>query len=117
MRVPGKRFGFFSAVIIIAFLVGCAEKPAQREAAFLRAGQKHYQAGDFGRAILDFKNAAQAMPMDAEPHYQLGLVQLDSGNPQAAANELIKAVDLNPKHIAAQLKLAELMAANRNLDV
>ena len=57
------------------------------------------------------------MPKDAEPHYQLGLAELDLGYAQAAVNELRRAVQMDPKHMGAQLKLAELMAANRNPDV
>ncbi len=57
------------------------------------------------------------MPKDAEPHYQLGLNYLDSGDAQAGIRELMTAVKLDPKHSAAQLKLAELMSANSNPEV
>ncbi|HTB15107.1 MAG TPA: tetratricopeptide repeat protein [Bryobacteraceae bacterium] len=57
------------------------------------------------------------MPKDAEPHYQLALAYLGSGSMQAAASELMTAVRLDPKHIAAGLKLAELMAINNDRNV
>lgn len=104
-------------VLCSALLANCSRNPRQKEAAFLEAGRKHLQARDFERASLDFRNAVQVAPKDAEPHYQLGLAYLESGNAQAAAHELMGAVKLDPKHFAAQLKLAELMAGNANLDV
>jgi tetratricopeptide (TPR) repeat protein len=100
-----------------ALVASCARTPRQKETSFLDTGRKHLKARDFERAVLDFRNAAQLMPKDAEPHYQLGLTYLDSGDVQTAAYELMNAVKLDPKHVAAQLKVAELMAGNVSLDV
>jgi tetratricopeptide (TPR) repeat protein len=110
-----------SYVIVVgalcALLSSCSRNPQKREAAFLATGQKHLQARDYERATIDFRNAIQVMPKDAEPHYQLGLAYLASGNASAGARELLAAIKLNPGHIAAQLKVAELMAENANLEV
>jgi Tfp pilus assembly protein PilF len=112
-----------SAVIVLCsclacvFLAGCSRNPQRKEAGFLETGQKHLQARDFERAVLDFRNAIQATPKDAEPHYQLGLTYLQSGNPRAAAGEFLNAIKLNPKHVGAQLQVAEMMAENANPDV
>lgn len=101
-------------VLTTALSTSCARNPQQREAIFLAEGKKHAQAKDFDRAILDFRNAIQAMPNDSEPHYQLGLVYLAAGNGQAAAYELVNAVKIDPKNMPAQLKLSEIMAVNNN---
>ena len=103
--------------LVSAFLVSCSQSPSKREAIFLERGRKHLQAREFERATLDFRNAVQAMPKDAEPHYQLGLTYLASGDVQLGADELMRAVNLNPRHFAAQLKVAELMAGNKDLDI
>ena len=96
---------------------GCARKPEEKEASFLEDGRKHFAAKDFARAAIDFRNAAQAMPKDAEPHYQLGLAYLESGNSKLGINELLQATRLDPKHVTAQLKLAQLMIVNGNSEV
>jgi tetratricopeptide (TPR) repeat protein len=95
-----------------ALLSSCSRSPQKREAVFLSNGQKHLQARDFERAIIDFRNAVQVMPKDAEPHYQLGLAYLSAGNAQAGARELMNAIKFNPGHVGAQLKVAELMAGS-----
>jgi Tfp pilus assembly protein PilF len=106
-----------AVVLFATLLAGCSKTPQQKEAKFLETGRKHLLSHDFPSAILDFKNASQAMPKDAEPHYQLGLAELGSGSAPAAASEFRLAAQMDPKHIGAQLKLAEMMGANQNPDV
>jgi tetratricopeptide (TPR) repeat protein len=67
---------------------------------------------DYGRAALDFRNAARVMPKDAEPLYQLGLAYLANGALTPAYASFRKAAELNPKHEGAQMKMAEIMAAH-----
>jgi len=100
--------------IVVAFVllsVSCRKSPQAREAKFLDNGKSHLQDKQYGRAILDFKNAAQTMPKDAEPYYQMGLAYLGNGDVKTAYACFRKATDLNPKHTAAQVKLTEIMAA------
>lgn len=72
---------------------------------------------DYAGALVEFLNASQAQPDDGEPYYQVGLAYLSNGNPRAAVEALRKATHLNPRHAAAQLKLAELLIASRNKDL
>src|SRR5580765_7030124 len=89
--------------------VGCKRSPQVQEAQFLKRGAALMAKKDYGRALLEFRNASKVMPKDGEPHYQLGLAYLASGSAATAIRELYSATQLNPKHAAAQLKLAELM--------
>jgi putative PEP-CTERM system TPR-repeat lipoprotein len=75
----------------------------------MELGKKMLQKKDYTRAGLEFRKAIQAAPADAEPYYQLGLTDLGAGNPGLAASCFRKATELNPKHAAAQLKLAGLL--------
>ncbi|HTB12897.1 MAG TPA: tetratricopeptide repeat protein [Bryobacteraceae bacterium] len=106
-----------SILLCAAVLAACSKSPQQKEAKFLDTGRRHLVTRDFQSAIIDFRNASQIMPTDGEPHYQLGVAQLGLGNPQIAANEFRRALQLDSKHVGAQLKLAELMSVNRNPDV
>ena len=83
-------------------------------AKFLGDGQKQLEKKDYPRAILQFKNAIQAKPKEAEPYYQLGLAYLASGDVRKAFASLDRTIKLNPKHTGAQLKLAELMSTSRD---
>jgi tetratricopeptide (TPR) repeat protein len=98
-------------------LTACGRSPAKRETKFLQKGQRFFAQKDYARALLEFKNAALAMPADAEPYYQIGVVAATVGRIPEAAAAFRKASELNPKHTAAQLRLAELMALSRNKDI
>jgi tetratricopeptide (TPR) repeat protein len=69
---------------------------------------------DYARAILDLRNATRLLPKDAEPYYLLGLAYLATGEVQTAVKALLRATEIDPKHAAAQTKLAELMSASHD---
>ncbi len=77
-------------------------------------GAKMLSRKDYARASLEFRNAIQAMPEDAEPYYQLGLAQLAAGNQAMAVSCFRRAAGIDPKHAGAQLKLAELLSGARD---
>jgi len=101
-----------SCLVAAGLLVfgACSRSPEQREARFLELGKKLSQKKDYVRAGLEFRKAIQAAPGDAEPYYQLGLTYLAADNRNLAVSCFRKAAELNPKHAAAQLKLADLLA-------
>jgi Tfp pilus assembly protein PilF len=99
------------AIIAVLFLSGCAN-PAEKRARFVETGKRFLDKKDYARATLQFRNAIQVMPKDAEAHYELALAYLGLDATQQAVGELNKAAALDPKHLPTQLKLAELMAAS-----
>ncbi|HTT63546.1 MAG TPA: tetratricopeptide repeat protein [Bryobacteraceae bacterium] len=98
-----------TAAAVLAF-AACSRSPRQREARFMELGKRFLQRKDYARAGLEFRNAIQLAPADAEPYYQLGLTYLDAGNRTLAASCFRKAVQVNPRHAGAQLKLASMLA-------
>jgi cytochrome c-type biogenesis protein CcmH/NrfG len=72
---------------------------------------------DYARAALEYRNAAQAMPKDAEPHYRLGLVYLAMGDVKSAYQSFRRATELNQSHSDAQLKLAEILSLSRDKEL
>src|SRR5215472_1474057 len=111
--IPVTKRIFICGLILAAFGPGCKRSPQQQEAAFLKRGKAFLASKDPSRAMLEFMNAAQTMPKDAEPPYQLGLAYLAMHNPRDAAAAFQKAITLDPKLTGAQLSLAELMAGTR----
>ncbi len=108
-----KRTQMIGLILLAGWVVaGCVRSPQAKEAKFLESGKKQLEKKDYTRAILEFKNAVQVMPKDAEPHYQLGMAYLRAGDPNSAAMCFQQAVKLDPKHPGAQLRLAEMMAAS-----
>ena len=102
-----------AAVFALCLVLSACGTPQQKEARYLESGKRMVARKDYPRAIIQFNNAAKVMPKDAEPYYQLALAYLDSRQYQPAYASLRKAVELDPKHREAQLKLAELMATSK----
>ena len=113
-----KRFWVVLA-LLIAVLVssGCNRSPEARSAIYIEAGKKLLQKKDPARAILEFLSATKTTPNNAEAHYQLGLAYLVAGDLRGGVSSLRRAVELNPKHSAAQLRLAQLMASVNEPDI
>jgi tetratricopeptide (TPR) repeat protein len=99
------------ALTVFLILAGCAGSPRARRDRYLARGKQYLDQGDITRAVLQFKNAAQVAKGDAEVQYQLGRAYLKAQDIQSAVASFRRALALDPKHPAAQLRLAELMAA------
>ncbi|MGO4885155.1 MAG: tetratricopeptide repeat protein [Bryobacteraceae bacterium] len=112
--MSARKWTAGSLALGMLVVAGCSRTPQQREARYLELGKKQLAKKDYARANLEFRNAIQTAPGDAEPYYQLGLVYLETGDRNMAASCFRKAAELNPKHAGAQLKLASLLAGARN---
>src|SRR3974377_1499356 len=100
MDKSSTRIAACSFLPLILIGSGCVRTPEQKASRFLQQGKEHFQKKDYVRAVLDFKNAAQAKPSDAEAYYQLGNTYLAMGNMRAGIDALRRATQLNPKHAA-----------------
>jgi tetratricopeptide (TPR) repeat protein len=111
-----RRF-IWPLALLLVVASGCRTSPQAKEQRFFERGQAQMAKKDYARAALEFRSAAQAMPNDADPYYQLGLAALGMRDGNTAFQAFRKAVQLNPKHNAAQLKLAELMVASNRKEL
>ena len=98
---------------VIAFLLalvaaGCTMNPRRRELQFVRSADKYASAGDFNRAIIQYRNAVKIDPNSADLHYKLGQALFQDGQYQQSVDEFLKASQLNPEHVPTQLALAGL---------
>ena len=73
----------------------------------LAEGLKHFQAGDFTRAIEFFEKGSAKFPESVEVNYDLGVSYLRSGRTDEAIARLRKALALNPNLIEAHFALGE----------
>lgn len=106
-----RRSASCLALALAALLSGCSRSPEAQSARYIESGKALLAKKDTSRAVLQFQNAVQAMPRNAEAHYQLSLAYFRAGDMRSSITEVRKALQLNPKHVGAQMRLAELMAA------
>jgi len=71
-------------------------------------GQTFLAAGNLEKARVEFQNALQIAPKDADVRFQMGVVDEKLGNQREAAKFYQGAIDVNPDHVGARAKLARL---------
>jgi tetratricopeptide (TPR) repeat protein len=95
-------------------MAGCSRSPEAKSARYIDAGEKLLKKHDIPRAIIQFRNAIQALPGNATAYYQLGMAYLALENYPKAAAAFQETLSLNPRHAGAQLRLAQLLASSDN---
>lgn len=96
-----------SLCIVAALLCGCGSA-ASRKAGYIAHGQQYFAAGRYDKARVEFSNAAQIDPKDAQVRYLLGQVAEKLGDVRAAVGEYRSAVASDPKLSSARAALARL---------
>jgi len=120
MKFAFSRYrGRMATALLLVVLAssGCMRSPEAKSARFIEQGKKLLEKKDPARAILQFRNATQATPRNADAYYQLGQAYLAGGDLRSGVANIRKALDLNPKHQEAQLRLADLMASTNDPEV
>lgn len=101
-----RRLWIILSVVVLAVSLAACGDADQREAKYLKRGEVLYEKGEYDKARLEFKNAAQIKPTDSEARYRLGLVDEAQGDLRNAFINFTHAVEQNPRNYPAQLKLA-----------
>jgi tetratricopeptide (TPR) repeat protein len=93
--------------LVVLSASGCGGAEA-RKARHMEKGQTFLTAENFEKARVEFQNALQIAPKDAQARYEMGIVDEKLGNPREAAQFYQGALDVDPDHIGARTKLARL---------
>ena len=96
---------------ITVLLVSACSSPAEREAKALRRGNDYLEAGNLEKARIEYRNALQAVPNDAEARYRNGVLYERLGQIREAAQYYLGATEVDAKHEAARKALARLYIA------
>lgn len=91
--------------MVLAGGTGCSEARKERR---LKAADKHFQAGDYEKAELEYQSARQLAQMDPVAISRLGEIYFIQGRQGPAVSFLQKAVEINPDNNTARLLLARL---------
>lgn len=108
--LKSARFLLAATLLLVAATAACSR--ASFEQRFLDRAKKLIEQKQYDRAILELKNAARKQPADPEVYYQAGLAYWGIGDYRNAYQNLLRATQLDPKHVAAQNKLAELIGTS-----
>jgi tetratricopeptide (TPR) repeat protein len=108
------------AASMVLCVSGCGGAQA-RKAKHLAKGQTYLAAKNFEKARIEFQNALQIAPLDAEARFELGVVDEKLDKPREAAQFYQGTIDVKPDHVGARTNLARLYlfagAPDRALDL
>jgi tetratricopeptide (TPR) repeat protein len=108
-----KALLIITSVLILVFsLGGCASREEKRNS-FLRKGVRLYEAGNYKKAVLEFKNALQLDPDFAPGYFYLGRAYLKQGDINNAKGNLSKALQLDKGLDEARLDLGAILAMTK----
>jgi tetratricopeptide (TPR) repeat protein len=105
------RFERF-AILALAVLLGACGGPVARKTAYMTKGREYLAAHDFAKARLEFRNAVQIDPNDAEASFLAGQADERLGNVLEAAQMFQAAIEANGRHVGARAQLALIHAYN-----
>src|SRR6516165_10199815 len=94
--------------------VSCRKNPAQTKAKAVESAEKYLAAGEFGKAIIEYKNALKMEPRSAELQYKLGQAYVANRQLHEAFLSSSKAIELGPDYVSARIAQGRLyLAANQ----
>jgi tetratricopeptide (TPR) repeat protein len=105
--MESMRVGGVAVVILATLLVACGGAQA-RKSGYMAKGREYLAAHNFEKARLEFRNALQLDPNDAEASFLTGQAADRLGNVREAAQMYRAAIEANDKHLGARAELAKL---------
>lgn len=100
-----KKFVLFLVLAILCVSCGSVEKKRMK---FYNRGMELYEAGDYVRALLEFKNVIQIDPEYSDAYYMAGMTALKEKEFIKAFGYFKNTVDRNPRHDKSHRRLALL---------
>lgn len=100
----------------LAVLVGACSSPEEQEAEHLARGIELLEAGDNGRALVEFRNVLRLNPKNAQAMYHAAQVHERAGRLAQAYAAYEQAVGERPGFVAAHARLGAIALADGNLE-
>ncbi|HEY2679099.1 MAG TPA: tetratricopeptide repeat protein [Steroidobacteraceae bacterium] len=95
------------AALVLLSAAGCGGAES-RKAKHLEKGQSYLAAGNLEKARVEFQNALQIAPKDAEARFEMGVIDEKLQNARQAAQYYQAVLEVDPDHVGARTKLARL---------
>lgn len=102
-------------VLMLGMAAGCGSS-ADSAADYVESGNEFFDNGNYDKARLEYKNAIQIDPRQAEPYYRLALLDEQNKNWKQMFANLTTVEQLDPNHVDAQIKLGRLYLLGGKLD-
>jgi tetratricopeptide (TPR) repeat protein len=103
-------------VALVMVGVGCSRDPAARKQAYLESGNRYAQQNQWREAVIEYRNALQIDARFAEARLKIAEAYEKLGDARNAMNEFVRAADLLPQSVDAQLRAGTYLLTARQTD-
>lgn len=115
-----KFAAVIAALSVVSMLTACGGADARR-ASHMARGETYFTDGNYEKARVEFRNALQISPNDAEARFMNGRVAEKLNDIRTAAGMYQGTIDANPDHVGARANLGRLLvfagAPQRGLEI
>ncbi len=116
MGCDGRKVLLVLLVGVLALVGGCSSSPQEKREKFVGKGNELMGQGKYVQAVIEYRNAIQADPEDAETYFLAGQAELRQNKMQNAYAYFMMAVEKQPDHTQANLQLGRLLLGARQFD-
>ncbi len=106
MAVFSRRI--YWLLVAMALALAACEGAEERERGHFQRGVEYFTAGDRDRALIEFRNAAQINPANAEAYYYIARVYEAKKLWPKAFFSYLKSVEHAPEHVDANVRLGRM---------
>ena len=99
----------FVLLILAAGATACSKDPAKAKLDFVASGDRYMADKKYDEAIIQYRNAVKVDPKFGEARLKLADALTVSDNGQAAFGEYVRAADLLPTNVVAQLRAGQML--------
>jgi tetratricopeptide (TPR) repeat protein len=102
------------APVLLAVTLAACGGAEDRKAAYMEKGQALYDAGDFDKARLEFKNVLQIDPKDIPSRFMLAQTLEKLQDWRGAAGHYLGVIEADPTHREALSRMGQIYLLGRN---
>ncbi len=102
--------------LILVCTSGCAEDPQVAKREYVRNGDSYVAQQKYREAVVEYRNAIQQDPRFAEARTKLAETYVKLGEPASAFGEYVRAADLLPDDVVAQVKAGQMLLRGRRFE-
>lgn len=95
---------------------GCGTDPEYAKQEYLKSGDRYVAEQKYNEAVVQYRNALQQDAKFAEARLKLAQTYEKLNDPRNAFREYVRAADLLPDNVEAQLKSAAFLLASRQFE-
>lgn len=111
--LPG---GFGLAGLLFLALSACSGDPESAKRKLVARGDAYFEQKKYAEASLEYRKALQRDAMFAEAYYKLAEAYVANGEPRKALAAYVRAADLAPDNVEANVKAGNLLLVARRFE-